>query len=204
MGNLIDLRRVLSAPIAYRALGFLTGQGGRARFVGEHVRVTAGMRVLDIGCGPGDILEYLPRDVDYLGFDLSEEYIASARKRYGGRAQFFCQSVTVADLRQHPPFDIVIASGVLHHLNDEEAIELFRLAHSALHVGGRVVTLDGCFVPGQSTAARALLKMDRGKHVRTEPGYVGLARAVFEQVRSTIRHDLLRLPYTHIILECER
>jgi len=32
------------------------------------------MRVLDIGCGPGNILKLMP-DTEYVGFDLNPHYI---------------------------------------------------------------------------------------------------------------------------------
>jgi SAM-dependent methyltransferase len=99
-------------------------------------------------------------------------------------------------------FDIVLATGVLHHLDDEEARELFRTAREALRPGGRLVTLDGCYVDGQSRMARYLLSRDRGKFVRAPEAYVRLARSQFEDVQASVRDDLLRIPYTHVALVC--
>jgi hypothetical protein len=45
---------------------------------------------------------------------------------------------------------------------------------------------------------------DRGQFIRDEQGYVALASQVFGSVRATIHDKLLRIPYTHIILECVR
>ena len=95
-----------------------------------------------------------------------------------------------------------IASGLLHHLTNEQAVATLAVASRALRAGGRCVTLDGCFVPGQSRFARWMLHRDRGKFVRDLPRYLALAEAVFPMVIPAIRHDLLRVPYTHLILEC--
>src|SRR5205823_7002829 len=94
------------------------------------------------------------------------------------------------------------ATGVLHHLDDKEAIDLFQVARAALKPGGKLITFDGCFCEGQSRIARYLLERDRGKFVRTAEAYVALARKAFENVEVTLRHDLLRLPYSHIIMKC--
>jgi hypothetical protein len=47
-----------------------------------------------------------------------------------------------------------------------------------------------------------LLDKDRGKFVRTEPGYRAIATSVFPRVACTVLHDMFRLPYTVIIMEC--
>jgi len=43
---------------------------------------------------------------------------------------------------------------------------------------------------------------DRGQYVRESAEYAMLAAQVFPEVRSFVRHDLLRIPYTHVILQC--
>jgi SAM-dependent methyltransferase len=200
------MRSLLSHPALFELFSRLVGaEHIRSVYVRDFVRPKEGDRVLDIGCGPADILPHLPR-VDYFGFDISPRYIDSARKRFGERGRFFCENVSAESLSrdQAESFDIALASGVLHHLTDDEATSLFQTARRALRPGGRLVTFDGCYEPGQSPFARYLLSKDRGRHVRDRAGYVSLAQRVFGDVRATVRHDLLRIPYTHIILECPK
>ena len=91
--------------------------------------------------------------------------------------------------------------GVLHHLTDNEAAALFRVARETLRTGGRFISVDGCFEAGQSPIARLLLRMDRGKHVREKEGYLSLARNAFPRVKAHILSDLVRFPYTHVVME---
>ena len=168
----------------------------------EYIRPADGVRVLDIGCGPGTILPYLPH-ADYLGFDLSPEYVELAKKRFP-YAQFVCERVNKFALSARGNFDIVLALGIVHHLDDAEARQLFEIAYDALKPGGKLVTVDGVFADGQSPTARWLLARDRGEYVRNEREYISIASKVFANVRPSIRHDLLRIPYSHLILQCVR
>jgi len=97
-------------------------------------------------------------------------------------------------------FDVVIAIGVLHHLDDGEARTLFSGAAKVMKPGGRLVTLDGTFEACQSPVARLLLKMDRGNFVRKTEDYILLAREHFLEVEPVVVHDLLSIPYTHLIM----
>lgn len=196
------LKKLLDGARVYSLFENAVG-ATRARrlFLQRHARPRAGERVLDIGCGPADILAELP-EVDYHGFDLSADYIDAARRRFGDRGRFRVQAVTRELLADYAGFDLVLAIGVLHHLSDPVAEGLFEIAKAALVPGGRLVTLDGCFAPGQSPIARRLLEHDRGQFVRNEAGYLALARRVFPQVRSTVTSEFLRVPYTHCVMEC--
>ena len=195
--------RALGVPVVYRAWGRLVGGNDRGRFAREYVRAKEGQRVLDIGCGPADIVQYLPK-VDYTGFDSNPDYIATATRNYGDRGRFYCQRVSEESLAANEGYDIVLAVGVLHHLDDAEAEHLFRLAHAALVPGGRLVTLDGVLVKGQNPIAKLVISRDRGEHVRDERGYRRIAERVFSTITATVRHDLLMIPYSHLILECEK
>lgn len=176
------------------------GERGRRTLVRDYVRPAAGARVLDLGCGPGEMLDYLPQNVIYTGIDVSPEYIARAQKRVSVQAEFRIGDATTAgdDLRS---FDLVIVLGVLHHLDDAQARNLFHGAARALKSDGRMVTVDPTFAPGQSGAARAIIARDRGRHVRSPDEYLALATEYFTSVRNSVREDLLRIPYTHCIIE---
>jgi len=126
-----------------------------------------------------------------------------AQKRFP-RAKFVCERVSQYTLPHREYFDIVLALGIVHHLDDSEALQLFRIAHSALKPGGKLVTLDGVWTNDQSRSSRYLLARDRGQFVRSQEQYRNLASQVFSTNKASVRHDLLRIPYTHIILECIR
>jgi SAM-dependent methyltransferase len=202
------LRRLYSAlavPLVYRICGYLmVPPAGRATLAREHIRAKDGQRLLDIGCGPADLFPHLPR-VDYTGFDVNPAYIETATRNYGSeRARFYCKRVSDETLAEHSEFDVVLGIAILHHLDDAESEHLFRLAWSALKPGGRLVTLDCALTPDQSRIARFLVSRDRGEHVREPRGYTSIAERVFPSVKATVREDLMRVPYTHVILECEK
>ena len=93
---------------------------------------------------------------------------------------------------------------MLHHLDDDESVTLFREAKAALCPGGLVVTIDPCYAEGQSKVAAAIISRDRGQNIRTPAEYVALARNVFDDVQLDVRHDLLRVPYSHAVITCRR
>jgi SAM-dependent methyltransferase len=197
-----DPRAILSSPRAFRSFKqILFPARQQRRFVDRHIRAAEGDRVLDIGCGVADILDWLP-EVEYHGFDLSEAYIEAARSRYGSRGHFTCAAVSEMSLGELAGrCNIVIASGMIHHLDDEDALRLMQSAFAALEPGGRLVTFDGCFFEGQRPIARWLISRDRGEHVRALSDYVQLAERVFPEVESELYSDLLRIPYDHLVLE---
>ena len=197
------IRAILSYPAVYS--GFQCLMGGdrfRSSFVREFVRPHAGMRILDIGCGPADILAYLP-DREYWGFDISDTYIQQARARFGRSGTFYCKELSDSDIDQLPAFDIVLALGLIHHLDDELAVKVLRLAHKALKPGGRLLSVDPCLEPGQNFISRLLVRNDRGQNVRNKSGYSALAARVFESPHVEVRHQSW-IPYTHCIMECTR
>jgi cyclopropane fatty-acyl-phospholipid synthase-like methyltransferase len=199
------LRSVLSAPWAYDFfLTLLGAHRGRRLLADDHLRARPGDHILDIGCGTGEMLRFLPRGVHYIGFDLSQRYVDAARAQHGDLGRFECSDVSDFDDASVPQADLVMAIGILHHLDDAQSDTLIRTAYNKLRPGGRLVTFDGTFVEGQSAMARALVARDRGQNIRSPEGYEKLAAPVFGNIKNIVRHDLLRLPYTHCILECTR
>ena len=198
------LRSLLAIPTIYNLFNTLIGDTAyRTTMVREYIRPEPGERVLDIGCGPGNMLPFLGA-VQYAGFDPNQHYINAAHARFGGHGTFVCDTVKESTGERYTNMDLVLALGVLHHLNDHDASVLFRVAHSILRPGGRLVTLDGCYTKDQSSLARFAISRDRGRNVRTKDGYMRLGQCVFSQMVATIRHDMIRIPYTHIIIKCTK
>ncbi|MFN3715816.1 MAG: class I SAM-dependent methyltransferase [Thiobacillus sp.] len=195
------LRRVLSLPAVYSGFQYLMGaRSGWQRLVDDYIKPFPGARVLDVGCGPADLLGYLG-EVEYWGYDISADYIAHARQKFGTLGQFTCGLLTPAEVARLPAFDRVVLSGVLHHLDDSAARELLALVRLALKPEAHLVTVDPCLVDGQNPVARFLIERDRGQNVRTEAGYTALVKPLFDHSIIEIRHKAW-IPYTHCYMVC--
>ena len=198
---LVDLaKRTLTSPAMFDAYQSLVGAPEcHRRFIHEMVRPIPGERILDLGCGVGASIRYLPDTTDYVGIDISEAYIAKARAAYGHRGKFVCADVTKVDADALGTFDRAFAFGVLHHLSDSVAAHAVRLLRHVVKHGGTFVTIDPCLVPGQHMVAKLLIENDRGEHVRDRAGFERIVSDI-GKVRTEIHHDLLRIPYTQIVM----
>jgi len=198
------IRSILSQPLIYNTMQNLLGaNAARLEFVSKYCKPEAEQKWLDIGCGTAEILQYLSNDIYYVGFDASEKYIQFAQEAYEDRnAIFYTELITEKKLLELDKFDRMLAMGLLHHLEDEEVIQLFKSIKPSLSQGGWFVSLDPCFTSGQSLVSKTLAERDRGQNVRHLKEYQALALKVFENVELIHRNDMLRIPYDHAILIC--
>jgi SAM-dependent methyltransferase len=179
---------------------------GKARvyrmLLDEYARPAAGMRVLDVGCGTGGLLGYLPA-VDYVGFDASARHVDRARRRFGARGQFLVADVLDVKLPA-ASFDLAFAVGVLHHLDDARVRACGRVIARSLKPDGRAVLLEPCRLPRQPLTATVVHKADRGAFIRSREDYERLLEAGFAEFRVSPRLDVLRFPTAHVVIECRR
>lgn len=190
----------LSNPWVYEAFHTLIGARRWLRnFANETIRARDGDRVLDIGCGPGALLRYLPQ-ASYIGFDRSETYIERARIAFGGRGTFICDDVRNFPVHKMAPVDIAVAIGLLHHIDDATALEALRAVSVTLKPDGRLVTVDPCFHPDQSALQRFVVSNDRGMYVRPFRRYQELCEAVFPKSAAQFQRGHLPFPYSVCIV----
>ena len=158
------------------------------------------VKVLDIGCGPAEILDVLPK-IQYYGFDINPIYINSAKKKYKNRGKFFCKKFTNKDTKHLPKFDHVMLLGVLHHLSDNEINTLMANIKKVLKRKGNIITLDNIFIKNQNFIARFLIQMDKGNNVRSKSGYLNILKKHFKKINSKIYHQKF-IPYTYFVTNC--
>lgn len=93
----------------------------QAEFVPFIRQVKPGMRVLDVGCGSGRLLQELNRrKIKYLGIDFSESLIKQAKKEFP-KHKFLLRNITdEKGWRGLGKFDAVFCLGVLHHIPDRK------------------------------------------------------------------------------------
>lgn len=136
-----DERAARQLEVVYRTRDVLR----RRRLVRDALRVEAGHRVLDVGCGPGFyVAELLPQvgaNGAVVGVDTSAPMLAAAARRCEGlgNASFQEGSATSLPLEDRG-FDRVLCVQVLGHVADVPAA-LAEL-HRVLRPGGRVLVWD--------------------------------------------------------------
>jgi SAM-dependent methyltransferase len=194
------MKAMLKHPAFYQAYqnagGFF---GARIKAIADYLTLRPGMRIIDIGCGPGYILRHLPDRLDYTGFDVDEAYIAHARRSFGHLGTFHCRHFDAAAARELAGADVVMMNGVLHHIANEDLKTTLGDIREVLANDGILFTLDGCYCEGQSRIAKWLLDNDRGGFVRDRDGYYQVLRSAFERVNLVIRDDYSRVPYTFVV-----
>ena len=188
---------ILSSPHIYNLWDYISRRpGALADITRTLVKPFDGCRILDIGCGTSNILNHLPTTVLYDGLDLSHDYIQYARKRWAGRGcRFECRAIEDSGLPQKATYDVVLAIGVLHHLDYYAAKELIRSAYRVLKSGGALVTYDPVIIPNQNRIARCIMEHDRGRYIRTVGEYFHLLYPDFDGL-GVVNHNRLRYPYT--------
>ena len=114
--------------------------------------VARGKRVLDAGCGTGYGTACLGRlAAQALGFDISEDAIAFAKKHYGKQAKFRTGSAEGIP-EEDGSFEVVTAFEVIEHLRNWPKL---------IEEANRVLTADGLFLV--STPNKAYYAETRGE-----------------------------------------
>ncbi len=162
----------------------------------EYLELKPDEVVLDIGCGPAYYFERIG-DARYFGFDTDQRYIDHAKSRWGDRGEFRCEIFTEAHAAQLPPVNKVLLFGLLHHLSDEQSLELLHLAAQTLAPGGVVISVDPCFEPSQGRISHWMSANDRGEFVRTPEQFTALANRSFGQIDGEIWNQVTRIPSSH-------
>jgi ubiquinone/menaquinone biosynthesis C-methylase UbiE len=118
----------------------------------DRAGVRPGQRVLEIGCGPGNVLIELGRRVpgaELVGIDPDPAALRRARRKAARRRIPVRFERAYADELPFPDasFDRVLSSYMLHHLDAEQKAAAMREVRRVLRPGGEVHVLDADGTP---------------------------------------------------------
>ena len=201
------LRSILALPWVYRLMAHILGnEANRQWFVDDVLCLRDGQKLVDVGCGPADILDRLP-GVEYVGLDISDVYIQAARAKFKTRSGTKFLSGSVENWTRNPltyEADVVLAHGVLHHVDDDEAKKILEFAYRALKNNGRFIFYEPCYLIWQSGISAYFMSFDRGQNIRTEQQWKELANSIFPIVSTNIATSVNRLGYVSIVGQCRK
>jgi SAM-dependent methyltransferase len=166
-----SLKSFLSAPRIYRLhQQLLGGKSIKRKIYTEFVPKKSGLRVLDVGCGPAPDRHMLG-DVQWTGLELNPRYVEYVEKRLKHGDRIFEGDVdSLLDIDQRD-FDLVLISGVLHHLADGAASALLSDSAKIVSRHGKIVTIDPVRLDTSKGLEKFLLDQDRGKFIRDNQSY---------------------------------
>jgi 2-polyprenyl-3-methyl-5-hydroxy-6-metoxy-1,4-benzoquinol methylase len=120
----------------------------RCNYMIERMNFSKDTRILEIGCGTGDISYLMAKKTgsQVLGTDLCDDFIESAKQKFRlSNLKYatldFGKSGGVDDIVKDAEFDYVIGNGILHHLYYKIETSL-RSIHSLLKDNGKLIFLE--------------------------------------------------------------
>jgi SAM-dependent methyltransferase len=161
----------------------------------ELLRLDECAQVLDVGCGPGWLSEFLARcGYSVTGVDISPDMIEIANERVaavgeiaeGIEAQAEFHAMAIREMPWSSRFDAAILYDAMHHFDDE--LETLEVIRRTLVPGGQLFIHEGVLPPRGSEAERNLVsEMKRYGTLESpfDPDYLEevVLRAGFTDVR---------------------
>ena len=194
------IRRILRLGFVYEALQIACGRDKAVSDILKKIPIPPNSSVLDIGCGTGFLVPFLPHETMYTGIDLEPNYIKSGKLRYP-RMEFIlggCDQLD-AHLKPKQTFDYVIALGLFHHTDDNVFLNSLASAKKHLNRGGQIIVFEPTYISGQGHISKWLMGKDRGQSIRDYNEWVRLFKSIFPEGKAQV-FNAYRIPYKHILL----
>ena len=167
------IEKALSAPLVFDFQQKFCNNYTAVRDEFAEYLSTSGKRILDVGCSTGACARQVV-DMEknaYTGVDIEPQYIETATRLYPA-GKFLA-----LDARSLPfesgSFDLVLFTGVWHHMDDSLIKDCLREVGRVLADSGAVLVAEPVFTPGWALS-NFLLSLDRGRYIRAEEDYRAL------------------------------
>lgn len=139
-------------------------------------------KVLDVGCGTGALTNMFS-PMNYFGFDFDHGSILQAKQSFPKHQ--FIEADAVKPPLGNKKFDLVLISGVLHHLNNSDLTSALKAIKLHLNKSGRLIIIEA--IPPifyWNIIGHILRSMDQGRNIRNLANYVRLIKKYFKIIDS--------------------
>ena len=195
------MKRILKYPFFYNFYQITIGcRPFLKRFANDYLKIDTNQKVLDLGCGTGNVCCFLPQNIDYVGIDISPKYIEYASKKYS-KFKFLCKSLA-EEISLNKTFDVVYGEAILAGLTDEQCKMMFETILKHSNSKTRIILSDMNYSVDASFMKKFLFSNERNSNVRDEEAYLKLFEPYFEVNKISVINDVYRIPYSKLVFEC--
>ena len=150
--------------------------------------------VYDIGCADSLFLKYNTNSIIYYGYDIEPGFIKKSKEIFNGNTKFNFECISAAKIAnlKFEQNSIVLMCGLIHHLNDNDALSLISNINSQ---NAQAFAIDPLRKNGQGFLNKLLISIDRGDYIRNENQY----KSIFQSFSVIHKDNFLRFKFDHIM-----
>jgi ubiquinone/menaquinone biosynthesis C-methylase UbiE len=188
----------MNMPVPYRIFQNIVATKKGKKILFDLIHSSPANSILDFGCGTGHLgKEFI--NSEYLGIEPLRSCVEIALKNKSDiKHSFVVGDEKSLQALPDGKFDLILAIGVLHHIDDSVAKIFIKESCRLLKNGGKMVTLDPHFFIGQSSVSKFVINQDRGKNIRTKEKINQLLEEHYSNIVVREYSGLIRIPYDHV------
>ena len=127
--------------------------------------------VLEVGCSLGLVSAAFERrqETMFTGIDIDEQAISIARSKFGHHKHMKFLNQSLSSLEEEKlSFDFIMFGNVLHHVDDQNSMDMLCVSKRILKPNGRVLIVEPDILdPRDGPIKRFYYKLEKGKYRRS-------------------------------------
>ena len=196
------MKKILEIPLVYNCFQHCTGYYKfMIQKVSESIQEINPTSVVDLGCGPGMLLQKRMINNNYLGIDISSKYTTQAEmnaRKLSIQSFFEVKEVEKVNYEKYSDFlgggPIFLALGLFHHLPNED-LKLLLKQIKKTQSNVQILSIDPVFIDDQDFVSKYIVSQDRGKFVRHKDDLIEiLLQDSFKPKKLEVGKEFTRLP----------